>query len=338
MILLYCSKEMSPSHLMHLENRTGRAVIVGVRLLVEFDPLARHRRICFSGTDGAKGLDEVIDVWHEVTYCVGELALDLHSECLRHEVIGQVECHFLIQVVNHVESQYLEEEVLGSLMLAFFVCSPGTLEEESLTKGQCQILNIFVALEHPDLVEFALFVEDLGLHDLSELFDLETFPHEHHVAQVLHAHYIRLLQVSQFLPVEHRSIMSILLRVRKDVLNDLLHEHFVVTLSRHATVGTEQCVTNEVLSKEGGTTAPLSGDPGYLLGLPAHHGFHNAACLDDPSLGIRRRVADVLSKQLLRTIVTEVQYDSARNQGKYRVLLKLEAHDGCVRKSTGSDC
>lgn len=222
--------------------------------------------------------------------------MDLLGEFFRHEIIGQVEGQLIVKVVNHIESDDLTEKSFGALVFAVLECLPRVLKEVSLAEGHGEILNVFVAFKHPDIVETSLLLHDLLLQDFTESSHLEALSHEDHVTQVFQTEHLGSLELRQFSLRKFWCVMEFLLRMGEDIFYHLLHEDFVVALCSHSTVGAKECITSAILGEISGTTASLTADPCCPLILPSNHGFHYATSLDDLSLCHFGLLQDIISK------------------------------------------
>ena len=114
------------------------------------------------------------------------------------------------------------------------------LEEEPLTKGGGDGLNLLVAFEHPDIEEFATLFQHLLLQflcDLSQLKALTKIDQIHEALEI--ADVAEGGKVLQRFLRELDCVVLALAHVLQNIFDDLLHENLVVALSRRAGVRTE---------------------------------------------------------------------------------------------------
>ena len=100
--------------------------------------------------------------------------------------------------------------------------------------------------------------------------------------------------------------MKSFLIVLKDILNNLLHEDTVISLSSHSGVSSTNSKSDFVDKKIGSSSASFSGDSANLLGVPRDESLDAAQGLDDLVFSILW-----ISEQCLTLDVPEVQNDGS---------------------------
>ena len=135
-----------------------------------------------------------------------------------------------------MKADNLTQELFSTLVLAFFKSFPSTLKEKSFTKSGSKGLNFFIALKHPDIIEFLTLFHDFILKNLCKSLCLKRLFHNNHVSHILKIKNIGLFQILKSFTFKLRCIMSLFLRMGEDVFDNFLHENTIVTFGCHTTM------------------------------------------------------------------------------------------------------
>ena len=205
----------------------------------------------------------------------------------------------------------------------------GSLEHVSLGKGLGQTLDLVRNLIKPDIKERLSLLEHLLLEDLSHCLDLGVFPEENQVAKSLEiANTIEGWDLADWALSQLWQIVSLLLSVGEDVLDDLLHEDTVISLGGHSRVRRDDSLWDGAVEKEAASTAPLTADACHLLQVPGDDGL---GCAEGADLSVL--LTGWVHEQVLGFVVAEVEDDGTGQVWEEGVLLELVSHDWGIRLS-----
>jgi hypothetical protein len=135
---------------------------------------------------------------------------------------------------------------------------------------------------HPNVIEFLTILKNILLQELWNEFDLFSL--------TIHDKLRKSLEVTDILLFDQRlkrflchlkCLMQFFSRMGQYIFDDLLHQHLVVTFRCHTRVGSWDALTDLVDRQESSASASLPSHPGYLFGVPSHHGFDDTEGLDD---------------------------------------------------------
>lgn len=158
----------------------------------------------------------------------------------------------------------------------------GSFEDETFGEGECHSLDLIGHFVHPNIIELLSFSHNLLLkglgHGLS-LSDLSVVDKAHKSSQISHRVLTRDLALGALCKL--RSFVYVILNVSKDILDDLLHEDTVVTLSCHRTVCPNNTLTDASMRSISSATTSLSANCGYSLEVPSREALYCATDTDD---------------------------------------------------------
>lgn len=127
--------------------------------------------------------------------------------------------------------------------------------------------------------------------------------------------------------------MQLLLHVRKNVLDNLLHQNSVVSLSSHGGVRAGDTLRDDRVGEIASTAASFTTGVTDLLQAPTHHALdstENSNLLVFMTLRVRK---DVLSP-----VVAHIVDNGARQKWQDGVLLELVRHDWRIRFASWTNC
>ena len=214
-------------------------------------------------------------------------------------------------------------------MLALLKILESSLEHKSLSEGLSKGLDFIGDLIEPDIKEWLSLLEHLLLEDLSHCLDLGVFPEENQIAKGLEvANTIKGWDLADWALSQLWQIVSLLLSVGEDVLDDLLYEDTVVSLSGHSRVRRDDSLWDGAVEKEAASTAPLTADACHLLQVPGDDGL---GCAEGADLSVL--LTGWVHEQVLGFVVAEVEDDGTGQVWEEGVLLELVSHDWGIRLS-----
>lgn len=200
----------------------------------------------FSGA--AKGLDGVVEVWHEAFDSLILVLDQALGGCGCDEAMLKIPAKVLDDCGNHVKIDGSFQKLVGSSMNTVIIEGvAGCLEHESFSKGMGQAKNIITDQGGPNLKELLSLLEHKVLHLCSHVLDFNRFLQ---VNQVLESYklcdVIGCSQMSFSCFRDCRKDMKTLLGVRKNIFDHFLHENAIVSLCSHARVSTSNTECNSI--------------------------------------------------------------------------------------------
>lgn len=253
-------------------------------------------------------------------------------------LVGDAAVHRVPAKVFPDPSDCVQKDSFFSQFLGFSVRhlvhgGDGFFEHEPFTERLGHNLDLIRNFVHPNVEERLALLHHELLHEFAHRLDKGLLLVVDQICEGLkRSDRLKVRDLTDRALSQLGHAVDLLLNVSEEVLDDLLHQDTVVTLSCHGRVTTGDTFWDCGHSQVTTAAAPLTACVPDLLHMPAHHAFDGAEDTDELVLVTLRVYKDILG-----LVVTEIEHQGASEKRQNRVLLKLVGHNRGVRLARGTD-
>lgn len=182
-----------------------------------------------------EALDSRIHERHETLDSLLLNQFKFRSSLSRNALVHQVPAHMLVDLSHKVQEDGRFKKLLEARLSSSVHSGQGMFKNEALAEGLRKRLNLVRNFVHPDVEVRLTVFHNFNLEQLHHRFNFSRFSvvdqvgQSFHVSDRVHGGNLFLRALGQL-----GHVMTFFPNIFKDVFDNLLHEHTVVSLGSHA--------------------------------------------------------------------------------------------------------